>query len=54
MALQPYDFEIRHKSGKKHADADGLSRNVAPEAPLDPEIFSKAPDNTDSICMRDR
>jgi transposase InsO family protein len=30
-ALQPYTFEIVHKSGRKHLDADGLSRN-----PVDP------------------
>ena len=26
LLLQPYDFEIKHKSGKKHGNADGLSR----------------------------
>jgi len=50
MALQPYDFEIIHRSGRKHADADALSRNVAPESPKDPEIFSKAQDQIDSLC----
>jgi hypothetical protein len=31
LALQPYNFEIVRRSGKKHIDADTLSRN-----PVDP------------------
>ena len=28
--LQEYDFEIKHRKGLKHLDADGLSRNPLP------------------------
>ncbi|UYV64996.1 hypothetical protein LAZ67_3002688 [Cordylochernes scorpioides] len=31
LKIQEYNFEIIHKSGKKHLDADGLSRGPLPE-----------------------
>ncbi|UYV61724.1 hypothetical protein LAZ67_1006165, partial [Cordylochernes scorpioides] len=31
LKIQEYDFDIIHKSGKKHMDADGLSRGPLPE-----------------------
>ncbi|UYV80091.1 hypothetical protein LAZ67_18001653, partial [Cordylochernes scorpioides] len=31
LKIQEYDFDIIHKSGKKHMDADGLSRGLLPE-----------------------
>ncbi|UYV77663.1 hypothetical protein LAZ67_15001846 [Cordylochernes scorpioides] len=31
LEIQEYKFEIMHKSGKKHLDADGLSRGPLPE-----------------------
>ncbi|UYV84871.1 hypothetical protein LAZ67_X003796, partial [Cordylochernes scorpioides] len=41
LKIQEYDFEIIYKSGKKHLDADGLSRGLLPEADFD--------DNYDSL-----
>ncbi|UYV78277.1 hypothetical protein LAZ67_16000751, partial [Cordylochernes scorpioides] len=31
LKIQEYDFDIIHKAGKKHMDADGLSRGPLPE-----------------------
>lgn len=39
LTLQPFDFQIIHKPGKKHADADGLSREGS--GTLAPEALSK-------------
>ena len=47
LKLQPYDFEIIYKSGKKHLDADTLSRNpVNPAPPSDHETL----DFVDLLC----
>ncbi|UYV75865.1 hypothetical protein LAZ67_13001600 [Cordylochernes scorpioides] len=35
LKIQEYDFDIIHKSGKKHLDADGLSRGPLPETNWD-------------------
>ncbi len=50
MALQPYDFEIVHRSGKKHGDADGLSRNPVVHEPEEKAIFTKPYDDVDDLC----
>lgn len=44
LALQEYDFVIKHRPGSKHGDADGPSRNPIPAAPpteeeLDAELY---------------
>lgn len=49
MALQPYDFVIVHRSGRKHADADGLSRNPVEDEKQVPDIFTKSND-VDDLC----
>ncbi|UYV71288.1 hypothetical protein LAZ67_8002510, partial [Cordylochernes scorpioides] len=36
--IQEYDFDIIHKSGKKHLDADGLSRGPLPETDWDEDF----------------
>ncbi|UYV78663.1 hypothetical protein LAZ67_16002321, partial [Cordylochernes scorpioides] len=41
LKIQEFDFEIIYKSGKKHLDADGLSRGPLPETDFD--------DNYDSL-----
>lgn len=50
MALQPYDFHVVHRAGKKHADADGLSRNPVKDESHDPFIFTKKND-IDDLCL---
>ncbi|UYV78594.1 hypothetical protein LAZ67_16002094, partial [Cordylochernes scorpioides] len=38
LKIQEYDFDIIHKSGKKHLDADGLSRGPLPETDWDEDF----------------
>ncbi|UYV65696.1 hypothetical protein LAZ67_3005170, partial [Cordylochernes scorpioides] len=38
LKIQEYDFDIIHKSGKKHLDADGLSRGPLPETEWDQDF----------------
>ncbi|UYV77773.1 hypothetical protein LAZ67_15002226 [Cordylochernes scorpioides] len=38
LKIQEYDFDIMHKSGKKHLDADGLSRGPLPETDWDEDF----------------
>ncbi|UYV79737.1 hypothetical protein LAZ67_18000530 [Cordylochernes scorpioides] len=38
LKIQEYDFDIIHKSGKKHLDADGLSRGLLPETDWDEDF----------------
>lgn len=46
LALQPFDFEIQHKPGKTHGDADGLSRPAEdPQDTLGPDLQDKSPSN---------
>ena len=46
LALQAYDFEVVHKPGAQHANADDLSRQaweVVPEKPLPGEHLHGEP-----------
>ncbi|UYV68438.1 hypothetical protein LAZ67_5004313, partial [Cordylochernes scorpioides] len=38
LKIQEFDFDIIHKSGKKHLDADGLSRGPLPETDWDEDF----------------
>ncbi|UYV63848.1 hypothetical protein LAZ67_2005815, partial [Cordylochernes scorpioides] len=38
LKIQEYDFDIIHKSGKKHLDADGLFRGPLPETDWDEDF----------------
>ncbi|UYV64119.1 hypothetical protein LAZ67_2006616, partial [Cordylochernes scorpioides] len=38
LKIQEYDFDIIHKSGKKHLDADGFSRGPLPETDWDEDF----------------
>lgn len=50
MALQPYDFEVIHRAGKKHTNADVISRFPVKSEPFDPLIFKKDEDTFDIMC----
>lgn len=50
MALQPYDFEVVHRAGKKHADADAFSRNPVKNETPESHVFCKPHDDVDDLC----
>lgn len=56
LSLQDYDFEIIYKSGKKHLDADALSRcpvDPAPETSGDNHLLALDKEDGTSVSVRD-
>jgi hypothetical protein len=52
LKLAEYEFEIEHKAGRKHVNADCLSRHVATLRP-EPETQSKPRDDTEVELTRE-
>ena len=50
VLLQGYDFDIVHKSGKSHGNADALSRRQYEEQPLKFTEPAQVHSNTDTQC----
>ena len=50
--LARYDYTIEHRPGKKHQNADALSRNPLPVAVPDPAVETNAVDSSDRAWLQ--
>ena len=54
LALQAYFFDVQHRAGINHSNADGLSRQAWPEVDSIPDKHSKAEIKMDRLSPRER
>ena len=53
LALQAYFFDVQHRAGVNHSNADGLSRQAWPEVDSIPDKDSKAEIKRDRLSPRE-